>query len=364
MKVAIVHDLLIKLGGAERVLSSLLEIYPTAEIFTLLYDAKGTESIFEKHKINESYLAKLPTFLKKRHKFLFPYMPSAIEKFDFTGFDLVISSSNSYAHGVITPSDAKHIVYSHSPMRYAWDYTHKYFAEQNSSSIFKAFGRILLRDLRVWDFLASKRSNSIIANSKTVQSRISKFYRRTSKVIYPPVDLSRFKVTEGHQDFYLIVSTLTPYKKIDLAIKLFNKINKKLIIIGDGPARKSLQSISNENVDFLGRRSDKETAEYMQNCRALIFPGEEDFGITPIEAMACGKPVLAYRKGGLTETVIEGKTGEFFNTQEVDAMEDALGRMILNEKFYKCKEIRENANRFSKEIFQKEIKKLIKEECR
>jgi len=361
MKIAIVTDFLCKLGGAERVVKVLLDMYPEADIYTLLYDEEKVGKIFPAKKVTESKLAKWPNFLKKRHKYLFPFMPQFMEGFDLSEYDLVISSSSAYAHGVITNLETTHLVYCHSPMRYVWDYTHKYLQEQNLNFINRAVARYLLKGVRQWDFLASKRPDTYIANSQHVAKRIQKYYRKESTVVYPPVDTSRFKVQKYHEDYFLIVSTLTPYKKIDQAIRLFNKINKKLVIIGDGPARTALQSLANDNVDFLGFQSDKDVTEYMQNCQALIFPGEEDFGITPVEAMACGKPVLAYRKGGLIETVVEGETGEFFDEETVESMEDGLGRLLLNYKFYKPREIRKHAEKFSEKIFKKNIEKVVKE---
>lgn len=359
MKVAIVTDFLTKLGGAERVVKLLLDMYPEADIFTLLYDEKKTEHQFASHNITQSALAKLPAFLKKRHKLFFPFMPTLMERFDLDRYDLVISSSSAYAHGVITSPNTTHIVYCHSPMRYAWDYTHQYFKEQRMSALGESIARFLMKRMREWDFCASKRATHFIANSKHVQKRIQKYYRRESTVMYPPVQTDRFKPIKKHQDYYLIVSTLTPYKKIDLAIQLFNKINRKLVIIGDGPAKESLRVIANENIDFLGRVSDDVAKVYYENCRAFIFPSEEDFGIAPVEAMACGKPVLAFKKGGLLETVIEGVTGEFFSEQTIESMEDALGRMLLNERFYDAKKIHEHALNFSEKHFTNAFLKFI-----
>lgn len=361
MKVAIVADFLLKLGGAERVVKSLLEMYPDADIFTLLYDEKAVGDVFPKKKVTESKFAKWPGFLKKRYKYFFFLMPQFMEQFDFSEYDLVISSSSAYAHGVVTNLDTKHIVYCHSPMRYAWDYAHKYLKEQNIGSVKKGIVRSFLKKIREWDFLASKRPDMYVANSKNVAKRIDKYYRRDSKVVYPPVNVKRFTPQKYHEEFFLIVSTLTPYKKIDQAIQLFNKINKKLVIIGDGPARGALEAMAGPNIDFLGFRTDEEIAEYMANCQAFIFPGEEDFGIAPVEAMASGKPVLAYRKGGLTESVVEGETGEFFDEPTVESMEDALGRLMLNYKFYKHRSIRKRAEKFSEDSFKQHMEKVVDE---
>jgi len=358
-KIALVHDFLLKPGGAERVLKVLADMFPDAPIYTLLYDEKAVGKIFPKNRVRTSELQKLPKFIRSRQKYLFPRMPKAIEKFDFSDFDIVLSSNSAYAHGIITNTDTKHICYCHSPMRYAWDWTHEYMKEQNLGRIKRGLAGYLLNKVRMWDQIAADRADEYIANSRTVQGRLRKYYRTDAPIVYPPVDLSRFKAGRKHQNYFLIVSTLTPYKKIDLAVKLFNKINKQLLIIGDGPQREYLQSISGPNIQFLGFKSDRETAEYFMNCRAFVFPGEEDFGITPVEAMACGKPVLAYGHGGVTETVIAGETGEFFMKPSVASMEAGLARLLLNEKKYKPMKIRQQAEKFDQSKFKRKIKQLI-----
>lgn len=358
-KIALVHDFLLKLGGAERVLKVLADMFPDAPIYTLLYDEKAVGDVFPKERVKTSELQKFPAFMRNKQKYLFPLMPRNVEKLDFSEFDLVISSNSAYTHGIITNSDTKHICYCHSPMRYAWDWTHEYMNEQNFGALKKYIVGNLLKKVRMWDKIASDRADSYIANSKTVRNRIMKYYRIDAPVIYPPVDIKRFYPNNTHEDFYLIVSTLTPYKRIDLAVKLFNRIKKHLVIIGDGPHREYLESIAKKNISFLGFKSDRETSEYYENCRGFIFPGEEDFGITPVEAMAAGKPILAYRKGGVTETVIEGVTGEFFDKPTVTSMEDALGRMMLNEHKYRPLKIREQANKFSEEKFKRKIRALV-----
>ena len=245
-------------------------------------------------------------------------------------------------------------------MRYAWDWTNEYKKENQVSGLKGlAYGH-LIKYLRQWDKIAADRPTKYIANSVNVQNRIKKYYGVNSDIIYPPVDIDRFRAKGKSSDYFLIVSTLTPYKKIDLAVQLFNKIGRRLVIIGDGPQRKYLENIAADNIDFLGFKDDDTVKEYMENCRAFIFPGEEDFGITPVEAMACGKPVLAYGKGGCTETVISGKTGEFFFETTVESMEDGLARLMYNEKLYKPMTIRKHSRIFSKENFEKEIKSFIR----
>ncbi len=359
-KVALVHDFLVKKGGAERVVKVLSEMYPDAPIFTLLYDEAKVGDLFPVDRVKCSFLQKYPSFFKKRYRYSIHKMPRAIEELNFEGYDLVISSSGAFSHGIITPVETKHVCYCHSPMRYAWDWTNEYRVENNIRGWKKLLYAPLMKSLRQWDSVASDRPDKYIANSGTVRSRLQKYYRMDSSVIYPPVDVDRFRVGAGHSDYFLIVSTLTPYKKIDLAIHLFNKIGRRLVIIGDGPARKSLEEIAADNVEFLGFKDDEVVAEYMENCRALIFPGEEDFGMVPVEAMACGKPVLAYGKGGALETVIEGETGEFFYGTDVQSMEDGLARMLYNERLYRPRSIRQHAKKFSREEFEKKMMAAVR----
>jgi len=360
MKVAIVHDFLVKLGGAERVVKAFADMYPNAPIYTMLYDEEAVGKVFPKERIRTSFLQKYPKFIRKHYRFLIPKMPKAIEELNFEGFDLVISSNTAFSHGIVTPVNTKHVCYCHSPMRYAWDWVNEYQQEHRISGLKKLIYAPMMKSLREWDKVASDRVSLYVANSKNVQKRIKKYYKMDSVVVYPPVDVERFTTSRDHTDYFLIVSTLTPYKKIDLAVQLFNKIGRKLIIIGDGPHREYLQSIAADNVEILGFKDDATVTEYMKNCRALIFPGEEDFGITPVEAMACGKPVLAYAKGGVTETMIEGETGEFFYEPTVESMEDGLARLMYNEKFYKPRSIRLHSQQFSREIFEKNFKQALK----
>lgn len=359
MKVAIVHDFLIRLGGAERVVKVLMDMFPDAPVYTLLYDKKKCGEMFPEERVRTSSLQKWPRFIPGMHKFLFPFMPGAVEQYDLSEFDIVISSSGAYSHGVITNLDTKHICYYHSPMRYAWDYTHKYLKEQGLGVFGELIASRLLHKIRQWDFLAADRVDFPIANSKTVAGRIKKYYRQDAEVIYPPVDVARFEPHEKHEGYFLIVSTLTPYKKLDLVVELFNKLGKRLVIIGDGNDRARLQSIAAANIDFLGFKPDEVVKEYMENCRAFIFPSEEDFGMAPIEAMACGKPVLAYRKGGLTETVLEGETGEFFDEQTLESMEAGLTQLLINEKNYSTKGIAKHAKQFSVNTFKKAMKSAV-----
>ncbi|MBU1019047.1 MAG: glycosyltransferase [Patescibacteria group bacterium] len=361
MKVALVHDFLLRMGGAERVLLEFSKMFPKAPIYTLLYDEKKCGEAFPRERVRTSSLQNWPKFMRKRHKYMLPLMPVATEQMDFSGYDLVLSSSNAYAHGIVTNLRTKHVCYCHSPMRYAWDWTHNYFEENNLHGIKKHAVMRMLEDIRMWDQASSDRVDKYIANSKTVQGRIRKYYRQDSEVIFPPVDVKRFRARgNSHEDYFLIVSTLTPYKRVDLAIELFNRLGRRLVIIGDGAARAQLEAGAGETIDFLGFKPDEVVKEYIENCRGLIFPGEDDFGIVPVEAMAAGKPVLAYGHGGATETIIEGETGEFFMEPTIESMEDGLARLMLNESVYSPTKIRQHANLFDREVFTENIKKALK----
>ena len=361
MKIALVHDFLGKYGGAERTLKVLADMYPQAPIYTLLYDEKTCGEAFPKERVRASYVNKLPNFIKKRQKFLLSMLPKAIESFDLSEYDLVISSSGAFSHGALTSSNTKHICYCHSPMRYSWDYTHQYLVEHDIKGFAAFLVNGILHKVREWDQAAADRPDFYIANSQHVRNRIRKYYRTDAPVLYPPVEVKRFKARKEHNDYYLIVSTLSTFKKVDLAVKLFNKIGKPLVIIGTGHHYDYLKSIAAPNVVLLGYKDDKTVNEYMENCRAFIFPGEEDFGIAPLEAMACGKPVLAFGKGGALETVLPGVTGEIFYDQTLASMEDGLGRLIINEPNYNAEKIRRHALEFSREKFEEKFKKMVKE---
>lgn len=359
MKIAFVHDFLLRLGGAERVLKVLMDMYPDAPVYTLLYDEKKVGAVFPRERVRTSSLQKWPRFLPGMHKFMFPWMPQAVEAFDLSDFDVVVSSSSAYAHGVVTNLDTTHICYYHSPMRYAWDYTHQYVKDQQLGLFGELLVSKMLHKVREWDYLAGKRVDVSLANSKTVRNRIRKYYREEAEIIYPPVDTERFEAHPKNEGYFLIVSQLTKYKRIDLAVELFNKLGKRLVVIGTGPEEKRLKRMAAENVDILGFKSDEVVKEYLENCRAFIFPGEDDFGIAPVEAMACGKPVLGLRKGGLTETLLEGVTGEFFEEQTLESMEAGLTQLLIHEKGYKPATIAKHAARFSQAAFEKAMREVI-----
>lgn len=368
MKVALVHEFLTKLGGAERVVKEFADMFPQAPIFTLFYDEANVGSVFPKERVRTSKLQKYYKILKAPQPLL-PYMSKAIESFDFSGYDLVLSSSSGFAHGIITPVDTIHICYCHSPMRYAWDYTHEYRKEKGSGIFGKLKNMLIsktLHKIREWDFIASDRPDYYIANSKTVQNRIKKYYKLESDIIYPPVNTKQFKISPNSDNYFLIISTLTPYKKIDLAIQVFNELKKTLIIIGDGHDKARLQKLAKPNIHFLGRKSDKEIKEHLANTTAFIFPGEDDFGMAPVEAMASGKPIIAYKKGGATETVIDGQCGVFFEKPEAEALKNAVMKFLdkKREGKFDANRIAKHAKQFSREVFITKIKDFITEKCK
>lgn len=357
LRVAIVHDFLVNTGGAEKVTQVLSEIFPQAPIYTLLYKSQ-VGKLFPKRKIIVSYLQiwhklGIPT------KFLFPFMPQAIEGFDFSDYDLVISSNNSFAGGIITPPDAFHLSYCHSPTRYLWDAYHSYTEEQKAPGWVKNIVKKMLHNLRIWDRLSADRVQQYIANSKHVRNRIRKYYKKDAEVIYPPVDVHLIKPKKDNTGYFIIISRLVSYKKIDIAVMACNMLKLPLIIIGDGEARKNLEKIAGPTIEFLGWQDDKNKVEYLRNARALIFPGEEDFGIVPVEAMAAGKPVIAYGKGGVTESVVKNKTGIFFDELTPKSLVSALRRFMGMERKFDYKEISTHASNFNKERFKQDIVSLI-----
>lgn len=353
MKVALVHDYLIRFGGAERVFLNLKKIFPKADIFTLLYDEKKMGKYFPDNQINTSFLQNFP-FSRKYHRLLAPLIPSAVESLDLRDYDLVISSSSAFIKGLILRPKTTHICYCHNPSRFLWDYAGQY--ETN----FPSLKRILFHYLRLWDKSASSRVDYFIANSQITAQRIKKYYGKESRVIYPPVvlaDENDVSLKNNPEEFFLIVSQLTPYKRIDLAIDAFNKLELPLVIIGEGRDNKRLRRMANGNIKFLGYQPDEIVREYFKKCKAFIFPGEDDFGIAPVEVMSFGKPVLAFRKGGATETILEGVAGEFFDDLVTESLADGIRRVRMNN--YDPLLIRERTERFSQEKFERRIKEFV-----
>ena len=379
LRIALVHDFLLRHGGAERVLSVLHRLFPSAPIYTLFADARVVKTHFADADVRTSGLQGLPLWMLRRYRFLAPFCISAVESFDLSAFDIVISSSSSFAKGIITKPETTHIWYCHTPTRYLWDWTHAYLGQPDYP---RFLGRVVIHGLRLWDFEAAQRPDYIIANSQTVKERIQKFYRREAKVIYPPVAMredGRWKMEDGsarttpllnskfqipnpkQSEYFLIVSYLQKYKNIGIAVEAFSKLNMPLVIIGDGPERKNLERVAGSSVRFLGWQNDETVERFLAYCKAFIFPSDEDFGIAPVEAMAHGKPVLALRRGGATETVLEGVTGEFFNDPHPAVLADGLRRLVQNYPNYDPAIIRQSAERFSVKIFSEEMRAYLKE---
>ncbi|GAA0083790.1 glycosyltransferase family 4 protein [Clostridium sp. CTA-7] len=359
MKVALIHDWLPFMGGAERVLTNFLELYPNAPIYTTVANRERLDSPLKEADIRVSALQKGKKNIEN-HRRLFPFMPTAIENFNLNEYDIVLSSSSSVAKGVITNPNTMHISYCHSPMRYGWEFSYDYAGKMAGGSNLKnkALG-YFLSCMRLWDNVSSDRVDYFIANSENVAKRIWKHYRRESVVIHPPVRCSLFQPSDINEEYFLILSRLQEYKRIDVAVEAFNKNGLPLVIIGDGPDREKLEKIANSNIKFLGRQPDDVIKEYYAKCRAFIFPGEEDFGITPLEAQASGRPVIAYAKGGALETVINEITGVFFKEQNEASLNEAIEK--FNKISFDKVKIRKHAEEFDESIFKEKIKKYINE---
>jgi glycosyltransferase involved in cell wall biosynthesis len=363
MKVAVIHDWLTGMRGGEKVLETFCELFPQAHLYTLLHHPGTVSSTIEKLPIHTSFIQNIP-FSKKGYRRYLPLFPMAIERFDLKGYDLILSCSHCVAKGIIPPPDALHISYLLTPMRYAWDMYGEYFGAKSSMIIF-----LFTHYLRIWDVTSSQRVDHFLAISKHVQGRITKFYRREAEVIYPPVDIHRFRPGNKKGDFFLIVSSLVPYKAVDLAVEAFNRLGYPLRIIGSGPEERRLRAMARSNVVFLGWQPDEVVAESYSTCRALIFPGEEDFGIVPLEAMASGRPVVAYGRGGALETIVspdqqgesggEAPTGLFFYERHADSLMDAVELFIKVEEDFDPLAIRNHVLPWDREIFKEKIKGYI-----
>jgi glycosyltransferase involved in cell wall biosynthesis len=361
LRIALVHDWLTGMRGGEKVLEVLCELYPHATLFTLLHNKGSVSETIEKMKIRTSFIDRLPLKATKYRNYL-PLFPRAIESFDFSGFDLVFSTSHAVAKGARPGPGALHICYCHTPMRYVWELYDEYFGPGRAGLLTRAAMSIVAPRLREWDVRTSDRVNFFIANSHNVASRIRQYYHRTADVIHPPVNVDQFSVSEKDEGYFLIVSALVPYKRVDLAVETFNQTGERLLIVGSGPESKKLQSNSNKNIQFLGWQGDAELSRLYAGCRALIFPGIEDFGIVPLEAMACGKPVIAFGKGGALETVVDDPshpTGLFFSEQTVPSLREAMAK-FSSLKFDPVT-IRNHAERFACSKFKERIREYVEQ---
>lgn len=361
MKVAIVHDWLVTYAGAERVLEQMINQFPDADLFSLVDFLPENERGFIKNKpVKTSFIQNLPKARKKYRSYL-PLMPLAVEQFDLSGYDLVISSSHCVAKGVITGPDQRHICMIYTPVRYAWDLQHQYLRESGLDHGFKGkIAKMVLHYIRMWDLRTANGVDEYIAISDYIARRVWKCYRRKSTVIYPPVDVEKFTLCEQKEDFYLTASRMVPYKKIDLIVDAFAQMpDKKLIVIGDGPDYEKIKAKATSNVTMMGYQPFEVLRDHMQRAKAFVFAAEEDFGIAPVEAQACGTPVIAYGKGGALETVVEGETGMFFEEQRVEAIIKAINQFEENYGEFMFKAIRKHAETFSVERFRNEVPQVL-----
>ena len=356
MKVAIVHYWLVGMRGGEKVVEALCRMYPDADIFTHVYDPASMSPTIKAHRITTSFIGRLP-FAASKYKSYLPLMPMALEQLDLRGYDLVISSESGPAKGIIPPSTATHICYCHSPMRYVWNMFHDY--RERTSFINRIVMPPAAHYIRNWDAISANRVHEFVANSATVARRIETYYRRRSAVVYPPVDTEAFESVPDNElgDYYLMVGELVRYKRPELAVEAFNRLQKPLVVIGGGEMLRELQSLAGPTVKILGPQPFTVLKHHYARCQALIFPGEEDFGIVPVEAMASGRPVIAFAKGGATETVQDGITGTFFREQSVDAIIDAIERS--RQIAFDPTRIAKRASEFSVDRFSSEMARFI-----
>lgn len=351
-KVAIVHDWLVAYAGADRVVDCMHHVFPEAPIYTLVYDEKNMPSWFKGYDIRTTYLQKIP-FATKLYKGMLPWMPGAFEALDLSEYDLVISSCSSCSKGVITRPDAVHICYCNTPIRYVWDFYYTY--RNNANWLAKLVMPHQMHKLRQWDKCAADRVDYFIANSHYIAQRIKKYYRRNSDVIYPCVHINESPL-QPKEDFYLVVGRFTWYKRIDLAVAACTKLGKKLVVIGSGGEGARLKALAGATVQFISGASDEEVRSYYLRAKAFLFPGEEDFGITPVEAQSAGTPVLAYGRGGACETVKDGQTGRFFHAQTVEAMVRCIEDFEKNGVACDAAAIREHSRSFSEQRFEAQFR--------
>jgi len=353
-KIAVVHDYLTQRGGAERVVIAIMKTFPDADLFTSVYEPKGTFPFFKDLKINTTFLQKI--YLSPLgHRTYLPLYPVAFKTLDLKGYDLIISSSSAFAK-CIKKKESLHIAYIHTPPRFLY-FEEQYLEKERFSFIKKIYLRAFLNYLKNEDTNGARNADIIIANCRNTQKKIKRIYGRDSEIIYPPIEVDNFRLAKKTEDFYLVVSRLLPHKKIDIAISAFNRLKKKLVIAGGGPAYKQLRKISSTCIEFCGVLDDEDLKELYSTCSALIFPQEEDFGIAPLECMASGRPVIAFGKGGVLETVIPDETGIFFYEQTPDAIIEAVRK--FEKMNFEPEKIREQAKRFDIKVFQEKMKEIV-----
>lgn len=363
MKIAIITDWLTNYGGAESVISAFHDLFPDAPVYTTIYRSEKMRELGKLKNVHTTWLDKIPL---AKHQYLLGQMPTAIEMMDLNEFDIVLSSCHSVSKGVITKPNTLHISYCHTPMRYAWESWDFETRLKKFPSILHPMIRRQIKKIREWDYCAAQRVDKYIANSSHISKQIKKHYKRNSDVIYPPVHTEKFKPVENPtEDYYFSIGRLIPYKKFDLLVETFNKSGEKLKIAGTGPELKKLKSMAKENVEILGYVDDKILVDLYANCKAFLFPQLEDAGIVPLEAMASGRPVIALNRGGSLDTMIENKTGIFFEEQTVKSLSDAINRFETLRQVqgkFNPKFIREHAKKFDVEIFKEKVRDYIDNE--
>jgi glycosyltransferase involved in cell wall biosynthesis len=363
VKVAIVHDWLVVSAGAEKVLKNIIECFPDADIFSIVDFLEDRECVKGK-PVSTSFIQKMP-FARRRYRAYLPLMPIAIEQVDLSGYDLVISSSHAVAKGVLTGPNQVHISYIHSPIRYAWDLQHQYLRESHlDKGIRSVLARVLLHYIRGWDSRSANGVDHLVANSQFIARRIRKAYQRDATVIYPPVDLANMKVSTQKEDFYVTASRMVPYKRIDLIVQAFSQTpERRLVVIGDGPEMKRIKAAAGDNVEILGHQPSDVLIDHLRRARAFVFAAEEDFGISVVEAQACGTPVIAFGRGGALESVVglplERATGVFFGEQTTESLLAAVNRFESNPGIFDPRHCRKNAERFSSENFKKALTSFV-----
>ena len=357
LNVALVHDWLVSSGGGERVLRDLHRMFPDAPIYTLVYDQAKAPKWLKECDVRTTYIQKLPGG-KTHHKYLLSFMPKAWEALDMSEYDLVISTCSSCCKGVITRPDAEHICYSFSPTRYVWDLYHEYMA--GAGAVKRFFMPGMIHKVRLWDFQAAQRVDHFVADSNFVGSRIKKFYRRDFTTIYPGAHINEYPIVDKPEDFYLVVSRFVHYKRVDIAVEACNMLGKKLVVIGSGgEEEQKLRAMAGLTIEFKGRVSDEEMEHYYSRAKGFLFPGIEDYGLTPIEAMSAGVPVLAYGKGGALETVADGKTGLYFHDQSAKGLAECIERFEREGVSYTRQQIHEYSLGFSEEVFRQKMGDFI-----